>query len=177
MLYKKMKFIVICALIFLFSACSIEASSTPELAIKEYLSRINQDQDSELQIIRTNSFGGNIMVFYKHAGKYCFQWVKHIKNGFIATGNPYLFSATENNFIDVLTIHGENLGNEFSAIGLYANDPRISYIKGQFSNGEFMDALVPKDSGLLEIFEGHVIIKSIIAYDKNYEVIHTNYLN
>jgi len=174
--YKKIKFIIIISIVlFLFTACSKEASPTPELAIKEYFSRINQN--SELQIIHTNAFGGKIMVFYKHSGQYCFQWVKPCRKGFLVAGNPYLFAIKEKNFIDVSTIHGQDLGNEFSAVGLYINDSRISHIKAQLSNGDSMAAVISKGYGRVEIFEGHVIVKSIIAYDKNDEVVNANYFN
>lgn len=171
--HKKIKFLIICTALFLFSACSREAPPTPELAIKEYFSRINQN--SEFKIIHTNAFGGKIMVFYKHSGQYCFQWVKPCRKGYLVVGNPYLSTIKEKSFIDVSTIHGQDLGNEFSAIGFYVNDSRISYIKAQFSNSDIMDVIISKGFGRVEIFEGHVRVKSIIAYDKNDKVVNANY--
>lgn len=176
MIYKKIIFTtIICATIFLFCACSREVSPTPELAIKEYLSLLNKNP--EFQVIKTNAFGGKIMVFYKYSDQYYFQWVKPLKKGFIVADKPYLLDLKENDFIEFSTIYGEDLGKEFTAFGLIVNDSRVSYIKAKFSIEDSMDANISKGFGLVEIFDGHVIVKSIIAYDKNHKVVYASNFN
>jgi len=113
-----------------------------------------------------------LIVFYRLGDKYYFQWVTpNSKRGFKVEGDPIVPEILKNGEVIVLRTLQKKERRNFTIIGVYNESPDISIAQIKFSNGEEMDAYLPKGFGCVEVLNGNVSITEGKFLGKNGRII------